>query len=413
MIFLAIRHLLARKRQSIVTLLGIFIGTTAFIVISGFFQGIQDLITDALVSGDAHIKIQARERSIDREEVEHFLFPEYTHFHWIRVPAGRRASAAIDNPNGWFERFPSEPDVTAATSVYNTTALVNSNQTVYSLSITGMRPSEQVKVTNIESKMVEGSLLDLEKGTGMIVIGKELADELAKQVGDVITLTNTSSERQPFKIVGIFSTGNKFGDRSAAYVRLQDAQKLAHAAGKVSQISVKVANFREASAVANNWKATSFDKVESWDQSNENLLSMFRSQDITRYTVTGIIMLVAGFGIYNILNMVVNQKRKDIAILRSMGYEARDIVRLFLFQGLILGVTGGLLGCLVGWMICVGIGDIHMGGPSAGSFRIGFDFVTNLKALAISNGSALLASILPARAASKLSPIEIIRSGAE
>ena len=413
MIFLAIRHLLARKKQSLVTLLGVFIGTTAFIVISGFFMGFQNYLTESLVSGDAHIKIQARQRLIEQPEMEKVLFPEYKEFKWIRPPAGRRSAASIDNPAGWFERFADTPEVIASTPVYNTTGLINSNSIAYTISVTGMRPSEQIKVTNIEEKMIKGSLLDLDKGVGGIIIGKELASDLAKQVGDSLILTSVDGRTIAYRVTGIFETGNTMTDRSSAYMLLVDAQKLANQAGRISQISVKVKDFKKASALADIWKATSFDRVESWDQSNSGLLSIFRSQEILQYTVTSVILLVAGFGIYNILNMVVNQKRKDIAILRSMGFEADDIITLFLLQGLALGLAGGLIGCLCGYIICIELGSIKMGGPSSGTFTIDFDLVTYLKALALSNGVALVASVLPARSASKLTPIEIIRAGAE
>lgn len=412
MLFLAIQHLLTRKKQSTVTLLGILIGTTAFIVISSFFLGFQEYLVDALVSGDAHIKITARERIIDKGDVQKILFPGYENFNWWREPAGRRSSPAIDNPAGWLERMSHDSRVIAATPVYTTTALVNYDQTNYSLNITGMRASQQIKITNILAKMVSGNFLDLEKGTGRIVIGSELSSALAKQVGDTIVVTTPNGKQTPFKVVGIFTSGSRYTDLNGAYTGLADAQNLAGAAGRISQISVKVKNFREAADISNEWKTTSFDKVESWDQANENLMSVFDSQEIMRFMATGIIMLVAGFGIYNILNMVVTQKRKDIAILRSMGFEAPDVILLFLLQGLLLGLVGGLLGCIVGYIIGISLGTIHMGGPGARNgpgFEITFNLSVYLTGLLISNSAALAASFFPARSASRLTPIEIIR----
>lgn len=414
MLFLATKHLLARKKQSLVTLLGIFIGTLAFIMISGFFSAQQNYMTEMMVSSDAHIKIQARERLIVKEEVQKLLFPEYSAFQWRRAPAGRRAAATIENPPGWYELFKNYPEVIAATSVYTSNGIISNNGTNYSLSITGSRPSEQVKITNIASKIIKGDYLNLEKGTGGIVIGAELASDLAKELNDVITLTTTDGRQLPFKIVAIFKTGERRAELGSAYTSLADAQKIGNVSGKISQISVKVKDFRSASVLADKWKADSYDSVQSWDQLNSQLLQMFSTQDLTRYVVTGVIMLVAAFGIYNILNMVVNQKRKDIAILRSMGYESPDIIRLFLLQGVFLGLSGGLLGCLVSYILGVWIGDIHMGGPFSGAtMRIEFNFTSYMQALLISNGAAILASYLPSRGASKLTPIEIIRAGAE
>lgn len=413
MIFLALKHLLARKKQSVVTLLGILIGTTAFIVISSFFLGFQEYLTDTLVSGDAHIKVQAREREIKQDDIEKVLFPEEHHFLWRRKPAGRRSAPNVDNPLGWYERFASQPGFIAATPIFTTTALINDNQITYPLNLTGMRPASMVKVTNIETKMISGSILDLGLGTARIVIGSELADSLAKQVGDMILLTSNDGKQHPFKVVGIFSTGNQYADRTTAYTNLSDAQNLGNAAGRISQISIKISDFRQAADLASSWKRTSYDKVQSWDQSNENLLSIFKTQDIMRFATSGIIILVAAFGIYNILNMVVNQKRKDIAILRSMGYEARDIINLFLLQGITLGVIGGLLGCVIGYFIGRAIGNIDIRPPGArgasGGFEITFRLSVYLLGLLISNSAALAASFFPAYSASKLTPIEIIR----
>lgn len=420
MMFLALKHLVTRRKQTLVTLLGIIIGTTAFIVISSFFEGFQSYLIDNLISGDAHIKVEARERQINRDEVEKILFPEYSYFHWTRIPAGRRAAAYIENPPGWYERFKTNPHFVAATSSYSTNALINYNQTAYSVMVNGIKPSDQIKVTNIETKMIDGSILDLEKGTGRIVIGSELAMTLAKQVGDSVVLTTHEGKLFPFKIVGIFYTGNKRSDLSTTYTKITDSQILGNAPGRISEISVRLDDFKQAAMIASNWKKTSFDKVESWDQANSNLINIFTTQDILSYMTSGIITLVAAFGIYNVLNMVVNQKRKDIAILRSMGFEAKDVISLFLIQGAILGILGGSLGCLFGKLIALSIGTINLrppgggghGGAGAGAFTLEVRMSFYIIALMISNFAALAASFFPARSASKLTPIDIIR-GAE
>jgi lipoprotein-releasing system permease protein len=415
MFFLAFKHLLNRKRQSIVTLLGIMIGTTAFIVMSAFFQGVQDQLTDSLVSGDAHIKVYASEEDITPLKIEKQMFPEYKSVEWIRRPGGTRKSLSIENPNMWKEVFNESPDLVAATEVYSTSVFISLNNQTWTLGLTGSNPSEFVKITNIESKMTYGSITDLEKGTGRVIIGEELAKSLGKEVFDNIIVTSNSGKIYPLKIVGLFNTSNRRADLGSGYVTLADAQKIGGAQGKISQINIKVKNFRTAAEVSNLWKKISNDLVESWDQAHEGLISMFQSQDMTRYMATGIIMLVAAFGIYNILNMVVNQKRRDIAILRSMGYEASDIVNLFLLQGVTLGVSGGVSGMSLGFAICKMIGRVQFGPPGSrgDGFTLDFDFKTYLTAFIISSTAAIIASILPARSAAKLTPIEIIRSGAE
>lgn len=415
MLFLAVQHLINRKKQSLITLLGIMIGTTAFIVMSSFFVGLQNQITDSLVSGDAHIKIYADETEITSEYIQDKMFPG-TSVGWIRKPGGTRKSSSIESLGLWDDVFKNSEDYVASTPVFSTSVVIAQNNETWNLNLTGTKPESLIKITNIEDKMIIGSMLDLLKTTGSVIIGEQLAKSIGKEVGENIVVRSTSTGNIfPLKIIGLFNTDNRRADLGSGYVLISDAQKIASKPGAISQISVKVKNFRNAANVSNMWKKMSNDYVESWDQAHEGLISMFQSQDTTRYMATGIIMLVASFGIYNILNMIVSQKRKDIAILRSMGYEALDITKLFLVQGLALGIGGGILGMILGFIICEFIGTVQFGPPGSkgGEFTLDFNFQIYLTAFVISNSAAILASILPSRSAAKLTPIEIIRSGAD
>lgn len=126
------------------------------------------------------------------------------------------------------------------------------------------------------------------------------------------------------------------------------------------------------------------------------------------------ILVVAGFGIYNILNMVVTQKRKEIAILRAIGYESWDIIKLFLIQGLIVGITGGIVGVAIGYGFCKHMATLPFSGGPMGSgngrMMVSFDPFIYINGFILAFGSSLLASFLPARAAGKLTPIDVIRS---
>jgi len=157
--------------------------------------------------------------------------------------------------------------------------------------------------------------------------------------------------------------------------------------------------------------------VESWDQQNANLFSVFALQDAIRYLSIGAIMIVAGFGIYNVLNMTVVQKRRDIAILRSMGYSGADVIWLFFSQGLILGLSGVALGLSFGYVLSLYLETIPFGaspmGRGAGHLIISFEPAIYLQSALLAMLAALLASVLPARAAGRLAPIEIIRAGAD
>ena len=145
------------------------------------------------------------------------------------------------------------------------------------------------------------------------------------------------------------------------------------------------------------------------------ILSVFKTQDIVRNSMTISIIIVAGFGIYNILSILVAQKRRDIAILRSMGYTPKNIISLFFNQGLILGVIGGLIGLVVGYLLCLLVGQIEVASgrmvTANGKMIVSYDYMIYVKAYTIALISSIFSSIFPARTAGSLDPMAIIRAG--
>jgi lipoprotein-releasing system permease protein len=145
-------------------------------------------------------------------------------------------------------------------------------------------------------------------------------------------------------------------------------------------------------------------------------LSIFKLQDVIRYSVSGAILIVAAFGIYNILNIVISQKKREIAILRSIGYENKDIIMIFMSQGAIIGVLGGIAGMLIGFLMCLQLSHVEIVNPLRASgpekMAVSFAISNYIFAFGLAFISTMLASFLPARAAGKLTPIDTIREQA-
>jgi lipoprotein-releasing system permease protein len=263
--------------------------------------------------------------------------------------------------------------------------------------------------------MIQGQFLDLATGGNKIIVGEGILNLLGAQIGDTITLATANSEPLPFRIIGAFRLGIKGLDESMMYTYLTDAQKVNKTPGQISDIALRIHDFSKAKDLAKTWSDFSHDKIQSWDQINEGTLSVFKTQDIVRNAMTVSILIVAGFGIYNILTMAVNQKRREIAILRSMGYEPKDILNLFLFQGLALGSVGSTAGIGLGYIFCrlmelIPVSNQRLLG--GGKMFVSFDPMIYTKGFVLGFCAAVVASLLPARAAGKLEPIEIIRSEA-
>jgi lipoprotein-releasing system permease protein len=262
--------------------------------------------------------------------------------------------------------------------------------------------------------MVEGKFTDIAGGGNRVIMGDELMKRIGAAKDQVVLVSVGTRMAVPMKIVGRYLSGNRGADLQA-YAALNDVQRMNGTPNRVNEIAVRLKDYTLAATIAESWSLLSPEKIESWDQQNVNILSVIKMQTTLRFTMIFAILLVAGFGIYNVLNMTVTQKRQDIAILRSMGYDTFDIVTLFFSQGIMVGITGACFGLISGYLLCRYLQTLSFfppGSSHAGeTLHISLDLGIYVQATLFALLAAAIASILPARAAGKLTPIEIIRTG--
>jgi len=414
MLFLAIRHLLSRKRQTALTLLGIVLGATAYVVISGMMLGFREFLVDQLINNDAHIRISAREDRIEEHSLDRHFFQASEQVIWSVAPYGRKIDEWIENPQGWYRRIEEDPRVEAYSQQVTSQVMLRRGNASVSGKLVGSDPRRQARVTNIASYMVEGRFSDIANGGNRIIVGADLLQTLGAKVYDSVLVSNGRDAPVPFKIVGVFKTGIRPLDEGTVYGAIADAQRINSTPSQVNEIAVRLKDVSLARQIATDWAAISRERVQSWDQASANFLAVFKMQDAIRYLMTVSILLVAGFGIYNILNMVVTQKRREIAILRSMGYTAGDVLFLFFIQGMTLGALGGVVGLGLGYGISRFLETLKIAGPAMGgkgAMMVSFNPEIYLFAFVLALFASAVASVLPARVAGRLTPIDIIRSG--
>jgi lipoprotein-releasing system permease protein len=415
MMYLSLRHLMARKKQTLLILLGVIIGTAAYVAISGMMLGFQNYMLEQLVNNEAHIRISAREEVLKASDLR--AFQGALHVFWRIPPSGRKDSSRIDYPLGWFSKLDKDPDVAAYSPQVISQVIFSRAKVTRVGRIIGSQYERQVRVTNIEKYMKEGSFKDLGNAGNRLIIGSGLLEDLGTRNSETLLVSTGASTPAPFKIVGVFETGIKSIDESVAFISLLDAQKIRGRPSEITDIAVKLFEPEKAQVKADSWKRGTHDKVLAWQESSASILSVFKTQDIVRNSMTVSIIIVASFGIYNILSILVNQKKRDIAILSSMGYTPKDIIWLFLNQGIILGSLGGIVGLVIGYIICFYMSNIEIAagrisGPG-NKMIISFDSLIYLKGFSIAFLSSVLSGIIPAREASKLGPIDIIRSSGQ
>lgn len=417
MLFLALKHLFSHKRQTLLTLLGIVLGSGAYVTISGFMLGFRGFLMDQLINNEAHVKISARDTAGTADHLKKTIVEKSGSYVFWLNPVGSTSDVDyIQNPQGWFSILRNDPRVTAYSPQLIVQGLASLASKRVSINLLGCEPSQQSKISDISKYITAGKFSDLAIGGNRIILGINLAEKLGAQINQTISISVGNSLPIPFRVVGIFRLGIKNIDDSRAYAWLPDVQKLFLRGPIINEIGLRVNDVSSAASIASFWNGLSTEKVLSWDQVNESVLSVFKIQDVTRYLMITVILVVASSGIYNMMNVSVNQKKKDIAILRSIGFEPNEITSLFFSQGAILGFIGGFVGLFVGYLACLYLQTIPFGGgPMGGTgyMVISFDLSIYLAGFLLGVLTSILASIIPARAAGRFTPIDIIRAGAE
>lgn len=412
MFFLSWRQLMARKKQTVLILLGISFGTLLFVSISGVQLGMRQYIVEQLLNNTAHVLIKGAERDIIKDDVARAFFKPEEFIRWIVPPMGKRAEVRLQNYAGWYERLSSDPNVLDFVPRLATNALISNGKFTTTIGLTGTIPERHLRTTPVQKYLKEGSFSDLSSGGDHLVVGSGVAQKIGARLGQFVNVSSGTSDARPFKLIGILHYGNQQIDDTIAYAHLTSVQSLTRSPGRLTEIAVALVDSDRASEVAANWQLASEDRVQDWKAVNKVFMEMINVQDFSRYFITSVILVVAAFGIYNVLTIMISQKRREIAILRSIGYGPQRILEMILYQGLMLGVAGGITGMLLGYLMCRWIGSIDFGFEIGGSnhLRIAYDLDIYGTAFAVACISALVSSLLPAWSASRLTPMDIIRS---
>lgn len=408
-ISIAARHLWARRRQSLVSLSGIVIGTAFFLAISSLMQGSQNDFIKRMVDNSPHITISDEFRTSTFQPAER-LNPDA--MVEVRGVKPQSESRGIRGYKKILTEIRKIPGVRAAAVLAGQGILNYAGQDT-SLVLNGMIPSEIEGITTIDDYMIEGSVKSLISDRGGIIVGAELARQFLLRLNDNITLVSSTGQVRVFKIVGIFRTGRSNYDFSQAFLDLKRVQAMMNRPDRANTIIVKLDDPQLARAVSKKIESKIRYKSVSWQEATEDLMSTLAIRNMIMYSVVSAVLIVAAFGIYNIISTVVIEKHRDIAILKSMGFHASDIRSIFLAQGSILGVAGVAFGIPAGCGMMLGLMQIKFKPPGGSVIYMPIDWGISqfLIAAAFALGASVLAAWLPARKAAKVLPVDILRGG--
>lgn len=407
---IALRHLLFRKRQSVVSLLGIIIGVGFFLSISSLMQGSQNDFIRRLVDSAPHVMVSDTYRDA-RLQPANISYPVGAIA--VRSVKPQTETRGIRGYRKILEIIKTFGGARASAVLTGQAILSFAGKDV-NISLNGMVPSEIKGITTISDDMIEGRVENLIANRGGIIVGAELVRLLSLSLGENITLAASTGQVRTFKIVGIFRTGRLDYDLSQAFVDLKRVQALMNRPDRTNSIIIKLDDAQASRDFATRLEKRIGYKSVSWQESFEDLMNTLVIRNVIMYSVVSAVLIVAAFGIYNIISTVVMEKSRDIAILKSMGFRGRDIRQIFIIQGMLLGIAGVAAGLPLGCAMMYGLMQITFKPPGASEpFNMPMDWSLPqfLIASAFAFFAALLAAWLPARKGARVMPVDILRGG--
>jgi lipoprotein-releasing system permease protein len=410
---IALGHLRRRKRQTLVSVLGVALGVGFFIGITALMRGFQTYFVQQVIDVAPHVVMKDEFRLPDVQPAAIAFAGGAVQ---VRGVKPRDTVRGIREAGAKIAAIEAIPGVAVAPMLRGP-ALLRYGPRDTSVSVGGIEPERERRVTNIEKDIAQGRLEDLRSTANGMIVGTGVAQRLGAAVGDTVTAISPAGVAQSFRIVGIIATGVTAIDNSEAYVLLRLAQVLLDRPNVVNSIRMRLADVREAEPLARRLEAVFGYRTESWEESNRNILGLFVIQNAIMYSVVGAILLVAAFGIYNIISTVVHEKARDIAIMKSLGFRAADIQRIFLLEGAIVGVAGAFAGWAVGLGLIEILGQVRfeqMGPVIQGRdrFLLAREWWPYLAGAGFAMAASSVAAFIPARRASRLNPVEIVRGAA-
>ncbi|MGK7863193.1 ABC transporter permease [Falsiroseomonas sp. E2-1-a4] len=406
------RGMLTRRlRQTLVSVTGIALGVAFFIATAAIMRGFQTYFVTQIIDVSPHITIKDETRRPTAQAAELAHPDGAVLVHGVKP---RDRVRGIRNAGQKVAILEAIPGVAAA-PVLQAQSLLRYGSRDVSAVLTGLEPERHRRVSNIESDMIAGTLEDLRRSANGIIVGEALAWRLGIGMGDTLSAVAPNGTVLSMKVVGMFRTGIQAVDQGHGFALLKVAQVLADRPNVVNQILIRLADVTQAEPMARQIEARFGDRTESWEEQSANILTVFVIQNAIMFSVTGAILLVAAFGIYNVISTVVIEKTRDIAILKSLGFTEGDIQLLFLVQGIVAGLLGALVGCVLGALMIEGLALVRFGTntPSGqGQFLLDRDWRLYVLASFFAMVAAALASVIPARRASRLDPVQVVRGAA-
>jgi lipoprotein-releasing system permease protein len=403
-------HLFSKPKQTIIAMLGVTFGIGMFIALIGLMTGLNDFTEEITMtsSPDIHIYHDITEKRVSILEA---VNPQGINVVHHQKP--KNETAKLRGAARMVEVLRQDARIYGVAPMITSQVFYNYGPAQLNGLIQGVEILEEDKLFDLKAKMKDGRLEDLLAFHEGIIMGSGLARKLNIKKGDRVVITTPQGFTRTLKVVGIFQIGIGAVDNVRSYANMSMVQTiLQQDKSYITDINIKLNDRHTSKAVAKELQTKFVYKAEDWETANATFLTGVTIRNIITYAVSFTLLVVAGFGIYNILNMTIYNKMKDIAILKAMGFAGMDVHSIFMIQSLVIGLLGGLLGLLVGFTLSSLIAQAPFDGGdviSLDHFPVNFKLKYYITGIVFGVSTTAIAGYMPSRKAAKIDPIEILR----
>ena len=405
-------HLLTKIRQSGIAALGVTFGIGSYIVLVCFMTGLNGMLDDLILNLTPHIRIFNEIEPSKKQPVDLYTELQNT-FNVVHSIKPKQSQKKIHNAAPIMEHLNKDPRVRGAIPQVKAEIFYISGSIEIGGNLVGIDVMQEVKLFNFKDYVVNGKPQDLKNTENGILLGIGIAKKMALNVGDRVQISTINGDVFPLKIVGFYQSGIAEVDKIQSFVNLKTAQRiLGKPNNYITDINVKLYDLEKAytlsQQIEKQFELTAIDI----NTANAQFETGTTIRNLITYAVSITLLIVAGFGIYNILNMLIYEKMNDIAILKATGFTGKDVQMIFMSQAMIIGIVGGILGLIVGYTLTSVIDRLPFETdalPTISTYPINYNPWYYVIGIAFALISTFFAGYLPSLKAKRIDPVDIIR----
>jgi lipoprotein-releasing system permease protein len=404
----ALTYLVTKKKQTVVAALGVTFGIGMYIFMNSLITGTNEYFEKITLSATPHIRLYNEAQVGDAHMLDGY-FGDST-INLISNPKLVDGDNVIRNAQAILNYLRDKPGITAVSPLITASVIFSNGNVQQNGHVSGVNILEQDKMFDISSTMVSGSVQALHVNPDGIIIGAGLADNLNLNEGDNISLTASNGGLKILRVVGVFRTTIKNVDATKCYANVSMVQQLLQKdRSYITDIYINLKDYNDANPVGRQLEEVLGYRAETWQSANEQSIAARMIRDVIANAVVVTILIVAGFGIYNILNMMIYEKLKEIAILKATGFGGRHVVSIFISQAILIGIVGSVLGLGLGWAISKGVSSVYIGKGNLEYLPVSFYATHYFQGVLFGLVTSFFAGYVPAIKASRVDPVQIIR----